>query len=99
FEHGLSSRVLAERTTPVVEVSDPMRLLQLKFWTYNTWIKIPGSDWIHEYSPALGLGQFMVVEVPGAFSVAARAGAAFAERIPKALEALARAQHELHSGE
>lgn len=54
---------------------------------------------IHEYSPALGLGKFMVVEVPEPSSVAARAGAAFAERIPKALDALGRAQHELHSGE
>ncbi len=70
LEHGLSSRALAARETPVAEVPDQTKFLQLKFWTWNTWFKISGSDWIHEYSPALGLGKFMVVEIPGPSSVA-----------------------------
>lgn len=58
---------------------------------------IPGSDWINDYSPALGRGRFFVVEVPDASGqdlpdeLKARFG--------KAAESVASARKKLLSGE
>ncbi|PWU08792.1 MAG: hypothetical protein C5B47_04175 [Verrucomicrobia bacterium] len=98
LEHGLGIHSLGAREANVAEVADKTKLLQAKFWTTSTWFKIPGSDWAHDYSPGLGIGKFMVVEIPQPRSLPT-AGAAFADRVPKALSALERARHELRSGE
>jgi len=55
---------------------------------------IPGTTWVHDFAPRLGLGRFAVVEIPVITSPAA-----LGKRIDKAVKAADEAEKHLHAGE
>jgi hypothetical protein len=55
---------------------------------------IPGTTWLHDFAPRLGLGRFAVVEIPVIASPTA-----LGERIDKAVKAADEAEKHLRAGE
>lgn len=58
---------------------------------------IPGSDWINDFSPALGRGRYLVVEVPDPSGQGVRDE--LRDRFVKAAQAVAGARKKLYAGE
>jgi len=58
---------------------------------------IHASDWIHDFSPQLGIGRFLVAELPLPETVAS--GSEFSDRLSKAYKALQEVREKIVSGE
>lgn len=60
-------------------------------------LRIPSTDWIHDFAPALGIGQFIVAELP--VLDASNSSGPLAERVNRAGEAVKEMQAKLRDGE
>ena len=63
----------------------------------QTDVRIPAEDWRHDFAPALGIGRFVVAELP--VPEAAALTGEVAERINTAIESLGKMREELQQGE
>lgn len=71
--------------------------LEIRDWPQQIPIEIAASDWVQDFAPQLGIGRFVIAELPLLSPVAM--GDEFAGRLNEALKALQEMEDELKPGE
>ena len=60
-------------------------------------VRVPGTDWVHDFAPTLGLGRFVVFEIPRTETFTSRGD--IKDEVNAALESAAKAHESLVAGE
>ncbi|MBI4337853.1 MAG: hypothetical protein HY683_08525 [Chloroflexi bacterium] len=81
--------VLSGDTSPV--------FLNVDCHPYDQNLTIASSDWVHDFAPTLGIGRFLVAELP-VFEKSPPAGQ-LGQRLTKAVEAMREMREKLQDGE
>lgn len=92
----LSRETGPKHTGPTV-LSTRSHVVEQDVFSQTLSATIPGSDWLNDFSPALGRGRFLVVEVPDTSIEVVPA--ALQERFARAVKAVADARTKLYAGE
>jgi hypothetical protein len=95
-QNGLSPIVHTKQSTGKAIVrEDPQKgFLLERTIAFDKQYKVPGTNWVHDFAPRLGLGRFAVIEVPVLSSPTG-----LGERMGKAAAAADEAEKALRSGE
>jgi hypothetical protein len=93
-------RLVATATAPnacrvLMEGGNQNSFLQFLTRTCDVRHRIPAGDWVHEFAPKLGFGNFVVVEVPEVVV----SGSDYGERMANAFAAAQKAKQSLQAGE
>ncbi len=93
-----ASRWQAQRNDEwLLSGSESPVFLKIETSVEETEFRIPAEDWRHDFAPALGIGRFIVAELPVAESVTG--SVELSERINEAVQAIKEMQKALHEGE